>query len=243
MENFETLIDEFQNFCDQHNYCEGCPYSEIDECTARFVFDKLTMGRTEPVTPTVEEKEKVSGLPEWCKEGAWLITGVCPGVFFRVDSTDEVSTVLVFEDGFKRVEPSCCLSADYRPLPFQMYSLQEAMKLIGQLMVVTGESAEVIHSVSLNRTTGDVLINYLPVEHYRLKRPTINGIPFGVPGISADEIVKRGARKESNPLVGKMEGVLDGQHELQALPGDASGGAPGREVLGDEVQPIPRRTA
>ena len=236
MDNFKALIAEFNDFCKQYDRCVKCSlheYSVAGKCTARFVFDKLTMDRTEPVTPAVEEKEKVSGLPEWCKAGAWLITGVCPGVFFRVDWIDEESTVLVFEDGFKRVEPTSCLSADYRPLPFQMYSQQDVMKLIGQLMIVAGESAEVIHSVSLDRTTGDVLINYLPVEHYRLKRPTINGIPFGTPGISVNEIVERGARKKSNPLVGKMEGVLHGQHELQALPGDAAGGAPGREVLGN----------
>ncbi|MBR5590947.1 MAG: hypothetical protein IKW38_00235 [Kiritimatiellae bacterium] len=232
MDKFKALIAEFNDFCERYKRCAACPYHEYEddyECTARFVFDKLTMG----TPPAVEEKVEASGLPEWCKAGAWLMTGVCPGVFFRVDDADEEFTVLVHEDGFKRVEHSSCLSDDYRPVPFQMYSLQEAMKLIGQLMVVTGESAEVIHSVSLDRTTGDVLINYLPVDHYRLKRPTINGIPFGAPSISADEIVKRGARKESNPLVGKMEGVLHGQHELQALPGDASGGAPGREVLGN----------
>ena len=216
MDNFKALIAEFNDFCERHS-CAKCPfyeYSVENECAARFVFDKLVMDRAEPVTPAVEEKEEVSRLPEWCKVGAWLISGVCAGAFFRVESTDEVSTVLVGEDGFKRVEPSCCLSADYRPVPFQMFSLQEAMKLIGQVMVVPGVSAEAIHSVSLDDWTGDVLINNLPAVHYRHKRPTINGIPFGTPGISADEIVKRGVQKKSNPLVGKMEGVLHGEHEL-----------------------------
>lgn len=230
MENFNALIDEFQNFCDQHNYCEGCPYSEVDECTARFVFDKLTKDTTEPVTPTVEEE--VFKLPEWCKVGAWVICD--KGVFFRVDWMSETKAVLVREDGVKRFESSSCLLEDYLPVPFQMYALGEAIKLIGQVMLITGERAEVIHSAAIDGTTGDVLINDLHADHYKVKRPTINGIPFGTPGISADEIVKRGARKKSNPLVGKMEGVLQhGQHELQALPGDAASGAPGREVLGD----------
>ena len=235
MENlkaFKALIAEFQDFCDQQGSCADCPYKEIDECTARFVFDKLTKGTTEPVTPAVEEEEEVFKLPEWCKVGTWVICDT--GVFFRVDWTSETKAVLVREDGVKRFESSSSLLEDFLPVPFEMYSLQEAMKLIGQVMVVPGVSAEAIHSVSLDDWTGDVLINNLPAVHYRHKRPTINGVPFGTPGISADEIIKRGARKKSNPLVGKMEGVLQhGQHELQALPGDAASDAPGREVLGD----------
>ena len=233
---FKALTAEWQDFCDQQKSCADCPYNEYEEeyeCTARFVFDKLTMGTTEPVTPVVEEEEdeEVFRLPEWCKAGAWVIGDT--GVFFRVDWTSETKAVLVREDGFKRFESSSSLLEDYLPVPFQMYSLGEAIKLIGQLMLITGERAEVIHSAAIDGTTGDVLINDLHAGHYRVKRPAINGVPFGTPGISADEIVKRGARKKSSPLVGKMEGVLDGQHELQALPGDASGGAPGREVLGD----------
>lgn len=218
MKYFKALTAEFKDFCNRYNRCAECPFCEhetVSECIGRFIFDKLTTDKTEPA-PAVEEKEEVLRLPEWCKKGAWLITGVCPGEFFRVDSTDEdeVSAVLVREDGFKRVEFGSSLSENYCPVQFQMYSLQEAMKLIGQVMVVTGERAEVIHNVYLNSATGDVLINYEPAECYRLKRPTINGIPFGTPGISADEIVKRGAQKKPNPLVGKMEGVLHGQHEL-----------------------------
>ena len=229
---FKALTAEFQDFCDQQGSCAECPYKEIDECTARFVFDKLTVDKTEPVTPSVEEDEEVFKLPEWCKVGAWVIGDT--GVFFRVDWTSETKAVLVREDGVKRFESSSCLLEDYLPVPFQMYSLGEAIKLIGQVMLITGERAEVIHSVAIDGTTGGVLINDLHADHYKVKRPTINGIPFGTPGISADEIIKRGARKESNPPVGKMEGVLQhGQHELQALPGDAAGGAPGREVLGD----------
>ena len=235
MDNFKALIAEFNDFCERHNRCVECPYNEYNEgyeCTARFVFDKLTMGTTEPVTPAVEEEEEVFKLPEWCKAGAWVISNT--GVFFRVDWTTETKAVLVREDGIKRIESSSSLLEDYLPVPFQMYAFGEAMKLIGQVMLITGERAEQIHSVSIDGTTGDVLINDLHAEHYKDKRPTINGIPFGTPGISADEIVKRGARKKSNPLVGKMEGVLQhGQHELQTLPGDAANDASGREVLGD----------
>ena len=234
MDKFKALIAEFNDFCERYKRCEACPYHEYEddyECTARFVFDKLTMGTTEPVTPVVEEEEEVFKLPEWCKAGAWVIGDT--GVFFRVDWTSETKAVLVREDGIKRFESSSSLLEDFLPVPFQMYAFGEAMKLIGQVMLITGERAEVIHSAAIDSTTGDVLINDLHAGHYRVKRPTINGIPFGTPGISADEIVKRGAQKKSNPLVGKMEGVLDGQHELQTLPGDAAGGAPGREVLGD----------
>lgn len=223
---FKALIAEFNDFCERHNRCVECPYNEYSEgyeCTARFVFDKLTMGTTEPVTPVVEEEEEVFKLPEWCKAGAWVICD--KGVFFRVDWTSETKAVLVREDGVKRFESSSSLLEDYHPVPFEMYALGEAIKLIGQVMLITGERAEVIHSVAIDGTTGDVLINDLPAGHYKDKRPTINGIPFGTPGISADEIIKRGARK--------MKGVPHGQHELQALPGDAADGAPGREVLGD----------
>lgn len=217
MDKFKALIAEFKDFCKRYKRCAECPFCEYEtasECIARFVFDKLTMGRTEPVTPAVEEKEEVSRLPEWCKAGAWLTSTPDgnPGVFFRVDDADEEFTVLVCEDGFKLVQSSSSIFADYRPLPFQMYSLQEAIKLIGQEMVVTGEGGEIIQKVSVDSMTGDVFINFLPAGYYRLKRPTINGIPFGTPGISADEIVERGARK--NPLVGKMDGDLHGEHEL-----------------------------
>lgn len=232
---FKALTAEWQDFCDQQERCADCPYNEYNEvyeCTARFVFDKLTMGTTEPVTPAVEEEEEVFKLPEWCKKGVWVICDT--GVFFRVDWTSETKAVLVREDGVKRFESSSSLLEDYLQVPFEMYALGEAIKLIGQVMLITGERAEVIHSAAIDGTTGDVLINDLHAGHYRDKRPTINGIPFGTPGISADEIIKRGARKKANPLVGKMEGVLQhGQHELQALPGDAAGDAPGREVLGD----------
>lgn len=205
MDNFKALIAEFKDFCERYNRCAECPlyeYETASECIGRFIFDKLTMNKTEPVTPAVEDKEEVSRLPKWCKEGQWVMTE--DGKILKIDCiTGDLVSVRIPND-----LAYCTSTPDltFKPVRFREYSFEEAKGLLGKVMdyscdngPFSGRSEKSTLITNVSNGKYGVLINgdFFRDLSERFNA-TINGIPIGVPVIDEE------ALKE----------VADGEHEL-----------------------------